>query len=214
MSVSQPPPRRYQKAGRSIAAQATRDAITRAARTLFAARGFAGTTIDAIAAGAEVAPQTVYAAFGSKAAIAKEFRIHLEREAGIVTRFQRALEEDNPARQIELVAKLGRHICEDFGDVYELLTSAKEPEMAAVGRELNDAQRYGMRLLVQRLADKRALRPGLDREEAATTLWGLSSIDLYRKLVTQGGWTPARFERWLAATLKQLVLDSAGVVSA
>ena len=44
------PRRRYQTAGRRLGAQATRDSILQAARSLFAERGFAGTTIEAIAA--------------------------------------------------------------------------------------------------------------------------------------------------------------------
>ena len=177
-----------------------------AARSLFAERGFAGTTVDAIAAAADVAPQTVYAAFGSKTAIAREFRAQLEREAEIPTRFRRLLAEADPQRQLELAAALARHVCEGHGDIYELFTRSKEPELAAVGRELDDAERYGLRLLVADLSAKHALRPGVDSEEAVAILWALASIDLYRKLVTASGWKASRFERWLAAALKQLIL--------
>jgi TetR/AcrR family transcriptional regulator, regulator of autoinduction and epiphytic fitness len=206
MPSAETPRRRYQGAGRRLAAQATRDSILRAARSLFAERGFARTTIEAIAAQAEVAPQTVYAAFGSKTAIAGEFRFLLEREADIPRRFQRMLAEPDPGRQLELVARIGRHISELHGDVYELFIDSKEPELAAVRKEMLDAQRYGMRLLVDGLVERGALRPGLDREDAVSILWAVSSIELYRKLVTQSGWSPARFERWLGRTLKELIL--------
>lgn len=200
------PRRRYQGAGRRLAAQATRDSILRAARSLFAERGFARTTIEAIAAQAEVAPQTVYAAFGSKAAIAGEFRFLLEREADIPKRFQQMLAERDPGRQLELVARIDRHVSELHGDVYELFIDSKEPELAAVRKEMLDAQRYGMRLLVDSLVERGALKPGLDSEEAVSVLWAVSSIELYRKLVTQSGWSPARFERWLGGALKALIL--------
>jgi AcrR family transcriptional regulator len=208
MPSAEAPRRRYQRAGRQLAAQATRDSILRAARSLFAERGFARTTIEAIAAHAEVAPQTVYAAFGSKAAVAAEFRFLLEREADIPRRFQQMLAERDPGRQLELVAKIGRHVSERHGDVYELFNESKEPELAAVHKEMLDAQRYGMGLLVDGLVERGALRPGLNREDAVSVLWALSSIELYRKLVTQSGWSPAHFERWMAASLKQLVLTA------
>jgi AcrR family transcriptional regulator len=208
MGSAETPRRRYQGAGRQFAAQATRDSILRAARSLFAERGFARTTIEAIAAQAEVAPQTVYAAFGSKLAIAREFRFLLEREADIPKRFQKMLAERDPSRQMELAASIGRYVSERHGDVYELFTESKEPELAAVRKELLDAQRYGMRLLVDRLVETGALRPGLNLEDAVSILCAVSSLELYRKLVTHSGWTPAHFERWLAASLKQLVLTA------
>ena len=64
-------PRRYTSPKRQEQARATRRAIVEAARALFLARGYAGTTIDAVAGEAGVAVQTVYAAFGSKAQILK-----------------------------------------------------------------------------------------------------------------------------------------------
>ncbi len=199
--------RRYQRRGRLLGAQATRDSIVQAARELFAQRGFAGTTIDAIATRADVAPQTVYAVFGSKAAIAGEMRGLVEREAGITERFQTLMAEPDSSRQMELVADLTRHVCENHGDLYELFTSAKEPELAAVGKDMLEAQRFGMRQLVAKLAQSEALAGGLDPDDAVSIFWALSSVELYRKLVTESGWMPEKFESWLATTLKQLVLQ-------
>ena len=198
--------RRYQRRGRLLGAQATRDAILAAARELFAERGFAGTTIDAIAARADVAPQTVYAGFRSKAAIAREMRGLVETEAGIIERFEAALAEPAPGRTLELVASLTRHVCENHGDLYQLFTTAQEPELAAVGAELLEAQRFGMRRLVARLSAAGALRPGLNPDDAVSILWALSSVELYRKLVSGSGWPAEKFERWLAGTLKDLIL--------
>jgi AcrR family transcriptional regulator len=199
--------RRYHRRGRLAGAQATRESIVQAARELFAQRGFAGTTIDAIAARADVAPQTVYAVFGSKAAIASEMRGLVEREAGIVERFQALMAEPDPERQMELVADLTRHVCQNHGDLYELFTAAKEPELAAVGTELLDAQRFGVRQLVARLVSARALASDLDPDDAVSIVCALSSVELYRNLVTTSGWSPEKFENWLAATLKQVVLQ-------
>lgn len=202
--------RRYQRRGRLLGAQATREAIVQSARELFAQHGFAGTTIDAIAARAEVAPQTVYAAFGSKAAIAAEMRGLVEREAGIIERFQALMAEPNASLQVDLVAELTRHVCEKHGDLYELFAAAKEPELAAVGAELLEAQRYGVRELVAKLGAAGALRRGLGPDDAVTIIWALSSVELYRKLVRESGWEAEKFEGWLAAALKRLVLERPG----
>ena len=47
----------------------TKRVILRAARTRFAERGYAGTSVKDIAAEAEVAVQTLYATFGSKSGV-------------------------------------------------------------------------------------------------------------------------------------------------
>jgi TetR/AcrR family transcriptional regulator of autoinduction and epiphytic fitness len=61
--------RPYNSARRRAQAEQTRRQIVEAARRLFADRGYVGTTVEAIAGQAQVAPETVYAAFGSKRAV-------------------------------------------------------------------------------------------------------------------------------------------------
>ena len=61
MSTDRP----YRSTLREERARETRLRIRKSARRLFAARGFAETTIAQIAKDAGVAPQTVYAVFGS-----------------------------------------------------------------------------------------------------------------------------------------------------
>ena len=49
-----------------LRAEKTRHAILQAARKLFAAGGFAGTSVDSIAAEAQANKQRIYAYFGNK----------------------------------------------------------------------------------------------------------------------------------------------------
>src|ERR1700674_5038600 len=58
--------RRYDSALRKEQARQTRARMLDAAQRLFSERGYASTTMDAIAAEAGVAVDTVYAGFGSK----------------------------------------------------------------------------------------------------------------------------------------------------
>ena len=51
-----------------LRAERTRRAILKSARKLFAAGGFAGTSVDAIALTAKANKQRIYAYFGSKTA--------------------------------------------------------------------------------------------------------------------------------------------------
>src|SRR5438270_13886069 len=67
-----PPSRTYVSAKRDEQARATRWAILQAARSLFLDRGYAATTLQAIADEAGVAVQTVYASFGNKRELLKQ----------------------------------------------------------------------------------------------------------------------------------------------
>src|SRR3979411_1412784 len=56
-------------------AQATRAAVARAARRLFADHGYIATTVEAISDAAEIPVPTIYSAFGNKPAILEEVRL-------------------------------------------------------------------------------------------------------------------------------------------
>ena len=63
--------RQYNSSGRQEQAKRNRSSVLQTARRLFLERGFAATTMPAVAAGAGVSVQTVYKAFGNKAGLAK-----------------------------------------------------------------------------------------------------------------------------------------------
>jgi AcrR family transcriptional regulator len=64
-------PRKYDSRLRDESARTTRAQVVAAARELFLAEGYAGTTVRKIAAAAGVSEQTVYTRIGNKAAILK-----------------------------------------------------------------------------------------------------------------------------------------------
>ena len=52
-----------------------------------------------------------------------------------------------------------------------------------------------------------ALRTNLSAAEAATQIYALTSIEVYDRLTTICGWSPARYQRWLAGLLAAALLD-------
>src|SRR5690349_1301893 len=58
--------RSYRSPRREAQAEQTRALVLGSARALFTGRGYAGTTIEAVAADAGVSPQTIYTAYRSK----------------------------------------------------------------------------------------------------------------------------------------------------
>ena len=60
--------------------------------------------------------------------------------------------------------------------------------------------------VVESLAAKGALRPGLDVAAATDRLWTLNHPDVWSLLVGRRGWTPEEYERWLADSSRDQLL--------
>ena len=55
-------------------------------------------------------------------------------------------------------------------------------------------------VIVASLAEKKALRPGLDAARATDILWTLNHPDLWHLLVGERGWSAEDYEEWCADT--------------
>jgi hypothetical protein len=84
--------------------------------------------------------------------------------------------------------------------------SATEPEAAAVWREISERRAANMRRLVEDVRAAGGLRDGLSVDEAADVIWVTNSADVYVLLTAERGWSPERYERWLAETWRLLLL--------
>jgi AcrR family transcriptional regulator len=210
--ISQPgeEKRPYHSQVRQRQAEETRRRILVAARELFESRGYALTTLEAIAELAEVSPKTVTAIFGSKRALLAEV---INPEA-LNPRAQQLIEElratEDQALQLSLVAQITRQAYEPLADSLELLRTAGSvaPELADVRRQIEERRHQNQARLIATLREQEALRPGLPVEEATDVLWALTSYDLYRMLVMDQHWDPQRYETWLAQLLIEHLLAS------
>jgi len=202
--------RPYHSQVRQRQAEETRRRILVAARELFESRGYAVTTLEAIAELAEVSPKTITAVFGSKLALLAEV---INPEA-FSTPVRQLIEElratEDPSRQLSLVAQITRQAYEPLASSLELLRTAGAvaPELADVTRQIEARRRQNQARLIASLREQGALRPGLSFEEATDVLWALTSYDVYRMLVVEQRWEPERYETWLAQLLVQHLLAS------
>src|SRR5947209_14014619 len=210
ISQSEEEKRPYHSQVRQRQAEETRRRILVAARSLFESRGYAVTTLEAIAELAEVSPKTVTAVFGSKRVLLAEV---INPEA-FSTPVQQLLEElratEDPSRRLSLVAQITRQAYEPLASSLELLRTAGAvaPELADVSRQIEGRRRQNQARLIASLREQGALRPGLSFEEATDVLWALTSYDLYRMLVMEQRWPPERYETWLAQLLIEHLLMS------
>ena len=188
----------------------TKDRIVAAARKLMGARGWAGTSIEAIAAEAGVATQTVYAAFGNKLSIVTGMREAMLRDSQIPELMAQAAVEPDAAKRLALWAKLIRQQMETSYDVISIHRQAAQadPAFAAEYRKVLDNRARSFAEFVDGL--RGGLGRGIDARTATDLLWAYSNEELYRELVAERGWSNDRYEQWLARTLVVELIGAAG----
>ncbi len=212
--VKDPKKRRYDSTRRQAQARETRQQILAAARVLFITRGFAGTTMEAIAQEAGVAVETVYTGFGSKRALLARL---VDRAVGgddeptqILDRPgpQQVRSETDQRRQLHMFARDMADIMERVGPLFGVMRAAAttEPEIAALLERLLSARRENLGVFVRWLAHNGPLRPGLTESEATDTVWTLTSAEVHHLLTVDRGWSREQYIQWLSDTLVIVLL--------
>src|SRR4051812_5519035 len=215
------PKRRYDSSRRRAQAAATRADILGAAQRRFEERGYAGTTMEAIAAEAGVALKTVYVAFETKSGLLRALWNHLLRDGleevpvAELDRYRDILAEPDPARRLRMNARASRIVKERIAIVLEVIRTAApgDPDIGALWSRIQTEFHANQRVIVESLAANGALRAGLDVDRAADLLWTLNHPNVWQLLVAERGWTPEQWERWLAETAAaQLLAEGSAAV--
>jgi AcrR family transcriptional regulator len=200
------PKRRYDSTRRRAQAAATRTDILDAAQRRFEERGYAATTMEAIAAEAGVALQTVYVAFETKSGLLRALWNHLLRagEDAVPVAgqewYRNVLDEPDPERQLRLNARNSRVVKQRIAGILEVIRTAApiDPDTGELWRRIQTEFHANQRAVVESLRDKGAL--ALDVDRAADILWTLNHPSLWQLLVDERGWTPEQYEQWCADT--------------
>jgi AcrR family transcriptional regulator len=211
--------RRYESPRRRDQAAATRRHILDSAQRLFERQGYAATTMAAVAAEAGVAGKTVYLAFDTKSGLLRALW-HLllrgdEDDATVMERswYREVLDEPDPERQLRRNAHNSRRVKARAGALLSVIRDAApaDPDIAALWARIESDFYENQRAIVDALAGRAALRPGLDAERAADILWTLNHPSVWQLLVTERGWTAQEWERWFAdTTCAQLLPPASG----
>lgn len=191
------PSRPYNSPVRSRQAHATRQRILSAARRLFAETGYQATTVESIAAVAEVSVPTVYATFRSKQRILAAL---VDGAVG-ATEIRRLAEETerepDPKRRLRKAAHVMRLALESEAELLAVLWQAGSgnPELMAAWRQMHDNRH-------RRLSEVFApILWATKSPRFVDVAWAFGSPEIYRLLVGELGWTPKSFEDWLAQSL-------------
>jgi len=202
-------PRRYDSSNRAEQARRNRRSVLEAARRLFLDRGYAPTTVAAIAAEAGVSVETVYKAFGNKPGLVKAvFDVSvvgddepvpmLERD--VVRRIQA---EPDPRRKLVMY---GEHLSESAprSVPVQLLVraaAASDPGAATVWDQMLAERLTGMTAFARELHEGDHLRADVSVDDARDILWTYNAAELYELLVLLRGWSPQRYGVWVADAL-------------
>jgi len=207
--------REYRSRVREEGVRRTRAQIIDAARRLFLDRGYADTSVAAIAAAAGVSGQTVYNAFGTKADLLKHvYDVTLVGDDEPVPFAQRPeiqalLAEPDQAEFLRGYLGVGLVLLERLGpllDVVRAGAAAGNADLVAHLRTVDEERLRGVTGMVRRLTTLGPLRAGVDPEQARDVIWSLSSVELWQLMVVRRGWSGRRWVEWAGQTAVETLL--------
>ncbi len=214
MAVDVKGSRTYDSSLRAQQASARRRTLAQVARDLFVEDGYPATTMDAVAKRAEVSLKTVYNAYGSKARLLRAvWDLSLKGDlddAPIAERswYTELLSEPDPHRQLAMAAESSRIVKTRIGPMLRVIRDAApvDDDLAALWELIQTDFLANQRAIVESLAAKGSLRPGVDVERATDLLWTLNHPDVWLLLVDRRGWSPQDWESWFARTCREQLL--------
>ncbi|TDD27834.1 TetR family transcriptional regulator [Kribbella turkmenica] len=207
-----PTARKYRSTVRTEQAQLTRRRILDAAHRLFVANGYAGTTVNAVAAEAGVVAETIYSTLGGKrgllegvidATIVAYLAPLHDPDHDRSSRWAEIDRLDGARERLRVWAEFVCQILAHTSPVHALIRGAADSEPFAV--------KLRERLLRERLADiamsieryvSDALRPGLTVNQASERACALASPEMHHLLTVELGWTARQHQEWLCDLLE------------
>lgn len=191
--------RKYSSPTRERQASQTRTNILDATQRLLMDRGYAKTTIEAIAQEAGVAKQTVYAVFQSKRGIVAGLLDRAMLTERLYELCDRSLETANVHEALRLTAQLVLQVHESRSPVFDLLRGAGvlDPELVRIENESRCCHRSEQEMHVRFLLHGRRLKDDITMEMALDVFWCLTGRDVYRMLVQERGWSGETYAKWL-----------------
>jgi AcrR family transcriptional regulator len=183
-------------------AAVTRRRILDAARALFFRNGYAATTLKAVAEEAGVAVQTLYAVFGSKAAILAELRQQVVAQPEASSALADAMQAPTLDDRVTAFAHSMRERWELAGDIVRVNEDAARADPAIRADTKGAAQRRqaGIARFVRGAAEDLGL--DLDLTHTTAIVDALTMYDLYEQLVGVHGWSSDAYETWLTDQLR------------
>lgn len=178
----------------------TKQAIVDAARELFAERGYFATTVEDIAARAEVAPATVYSSTGGKQSLLAAILELWGSDPQIQATLELVAATTDPREVISVLAVAAREMRERWDDAVRIVlsTAPHDPALAEQFAPFTRFYRQCIAQIAHRLAELGGLREGIEADYATDVLWLYFGYGSLYTLHHENGWSYERAEHWLA----------------
>ena len=172
---------------------------------LFVDRGYAGTTVAAVADHAGVSPETIYLSLGGKRGL-------LEGVMDITGPHGSVADDDqwwsmvaqlpSASDRLDRMVDYSCRILARTRPIHAIIRGAadKEAFAAALGRRLLQERLHNQTERIRYYLGEQ-LKPGLSVEEAGERYCALASPDLYHLLTVELAWTPDQHRDWLTHLL-------------
>ena len=201
--------RPYRSPARDAAALMTRKRVTTGAAELFLSRGYAATSMRAIAQHAHVAEKTVYLQFETKSELLKvvvEQAIVGDDQAVPVAErgwFQHVLTEADPHEKLRLLAAGTAELHRRTGRYFAVARGAAEvdTDAAALWAMGKRGHHHDMAKLADNFREHGLLPAGTDTTWATNVLYVLLGPETWHLMVAELGHDDATYQDWLQGTL-------------
>ncbi|HZM38375.1 MAG TPA: TetR/AcrR family transcriptional regulator [Acidimicrobiales bacterium] len=207
--------RKYHSPLRADQAQRTRGRVLDAAFGLFLERGYAATTVAAVADAAGVSPETIYLSLGGKRGLLEgviEAAITGPDEGGAEDEawWAAVAERSGPRERLAKMVEYSCAILARTQPIHAVIRGAadKEPFAAALGHRLLQDRLASQTERIRRFLGD-ALAPGLSIPEAGERFCVLASPDLYHLLTVELSWPADQHRDWLTQLLENDLLGLA-----
>ena len=187
-------------------ARATRRRMVEAAYRLFSEHGYTVPLTD-VAREAEVAVQTLYFTFHTKAELLQEvLQLAVLGDDLPMAPYERPwfgkmVAEPDPRKAAQIFVDASTAIFERVGPLSPSITRSGDPEVDALWSHSEQLRLDGYRRVMEVLAKKGKLRRGLTLGEATDIVFFMVSPQLYQEVVRLRGWSVVRWRKWIAETV-------------
>ncbi len=207
--------RPYRSARRQGQARRTRQRILDTAAAEFSSRGYAATTVVAIAAAAGVSVPTIEQVFRTKANLLKaaiDVAIAGDDEPVPVLQRRTAMTAAAAPTAETFLAAVSAGVVDVAERAAGLVlvvfeAAAGDPRLRPLAGQLRSNRATMAGWIVDGLVARAPLRPGIDRSHAVDVMWLLMDPAVFTRLRIDRGWSRQRFQQWFADSTAQLLTD-------
>ena len=207
-------PRVYRSSKREAQARLTRRRVLEAATTVFLKRGFAGSTMHAIASQAGVSVPTVELLFGTKGRLLKAaIDVAIAGDDEPVPVLDRSWTETAATAAttddfLDIVASTITSAQQRSAGLVRALFEAAstDTELTELAEQMTAARATTAGWIVDELTRKTPLGADRTRQEAIDTVWILMDPAVFDLLTRQRHWTVRHYRRWLGTSVARLLI--------